>query len=343
MKILLFSGARRLFSASGLGRAILHQKRALEAMNVEYTENKNDDWDIVHINTYGPFSKRLAKQARKQGKAVVYHAHSTKEDFRNSFIGSNLTAPLFKRWIVSCYKHGDVVLTPSEYSKRLLIGYCITQPIISVSNGVDIPFYKPSAGDRNAFRTKYGYTDGDKVIMSAGMYFERKGILEFVKLAKEMPDYKFIWFGSTPLYTVPRKIRKAVKTNLPNLIFAGHINSDELKQAYVGADLFVFMSHEETEGIVLLEALAAGQNVIVRDIPVFEWLTDKKNVYKARDYEHFRQLAQDISEGRIKSLAAEGMTAVSEKSCDVIGRKLSEAYRLALKCRDGRTQKDPRG
>lgn len=330
MKVLLFSGARNLFSISGLGRAILHQKAALTHIGIDYTENINDDHDIVHINTYTPRSKRLAKKARRSGKAVVYHAHSTKEDFERSFIGSTLMLPLFKRWIVSCYRLGDVILTPTEYSKRLLQSYGLCQPIIPISNGVELERYRKIDGERKEFRAKYGYSENDKVVMSVGLYFERKGLLDFVELARKMPDHKFIWFGKMPLWTVPHKIRKAVRTKLPNLIFAGYVPPEELKKAYVGADLFVFMTYEETEGIVLLEALAAQQNVLIRDIPAFDWLEDKRNVYKARSQEQFRQLTESIIAGKTESLAAKGREAVSDKSIEKTGERLFEAYKTAL-------------
>ena len=332
MKVLLFSGARNLFSISGLGRAILHQKAALTHIGIEYTEDINDDYDIVHINTYTPRSKLLAKQARRSGKAVVYHAHSTKEDFERSFIGSTLLSPLFKRWIVSCYRLGDVILTPTEYSKRLLSGYGLKNPIIPISNGVELAFYAndKNEGDRKEFREKYGYSEKDKIVMSVGLYFERKGLLDFMELAREMPEYKFIWFGKTPLWTVPRKIRKAVRTKLPNLIFAGYVPPDELKKAYVGADLFAFMTYEETEGIVLLEALASEQNVLIRDIPAFDWLEDKHNVYKAQSQEQFRQLTEKIIDGKTESLAVKGREAVSDKSIEKTSERLFEAYKTAL-------------
>lgn len=194
MKVLLFTGARKLFSISGLGRAILHQKAALTHIGIDFTENLNDNYNIVHINTYTPQSKRLAKKARRSGKAVVYHAHSTKEDFERSFIGSTLLSPLFKRWIVSCYRLGDVILTPTEYSKRLLESYGLSNPIFPISNGVELAFYTDKKSDRKEFREKYGYSENDKVVMSVGLYFERKGLLDFVELAREMPDFKFIWF-----------------------------------------------------------------------------------------------------------------------------------------------------
>lgn len=46
--------------------------------------------DVVHINTVFPHSFFLAKKAKRHGIPVVYHAHSTKEDFRNSYVGSKL-------------------------------------------------------------------------------------------------------------------------------------------------------------------------------------------------------------------------------------------------------------
>lgn len=112
-------------SNSGLGKAIKHQMKALESANVEYTTNLKDDYDIIHINFYGPRSYHLAKKAHRKGKKVVYHAHSTEEDFRSGFIFCKQLAPLFKRWLIKCYSLGDVIVTPTPYSKRLLEGYGI--------------------------------------------------------------------------------------------------------------------------------------------------------------------------------------------------------------------------
>ena len=64
------------------------------------------------------------------------------EDFRNSFIGSNRFAPLFKKWICFCYGFGDIVITPTEYSRGLLESYGIQKKIYAVSNGVDTEFFQ---------------------------------------------------------------------------------------------------------------------------------------------------------------------------------------------------------
>lgn len=326
MKVLLFSEGMNLIKISGLGRAIMHQQKALKLNGIDYTLDPKDDYDVVHINTLGLKSKALAKKAKKNGKRVIYHAHSTEEDFRNSFIGSNLVAGLFRRWICSCYKQGDVIATPTEYSKKLIQAYGIKNPIYHISNGIDLEMYQPKEGDREAFRKKFGLSDTDKVVISVGLYIERKGILDFVQMAKEMPDYKFIWFGKTPLWSVPHKIRKAVKTKLPNLIFAGYVQPAELKQAYVGCDVYIFPTFEETEGIVLLEALAAGADVIVRDIPVFGWLKKNEDCYMAADKDDFIKKIRQLESGELPSLSENGRAAVEGMDLKKVGERLAQFY-----------------
>ena len=113
------------------------------------------------------------------------------------------------------------------------------------------------------------------MVISAGHTIERKGILDYIALARRMPWVKFIWFGHTPEHLLPRPIRKAVANAPPNLFFAGFVGQEELRDAYCGADVFAFLSLEETEGIVVLEALSCGIPVVLRDIPVYRdgWKT----------------------------------------------------------------------
>ena len=97
----------------------------------------------------------------------------------------------------------------------------------------------------------------DKVIIGIGLYIERKGILDFVELAKRLPEYQFIWFGESPLIASPPKIKEAVNTKLPNLKFAGHVKQEMIRNALSGANLYLFPTLEETEGIPILEALSS--------------------------------------------------------------------------------------
>lgn len=327
MKVLLYAKNQQVVSKSGVGKAMSMQKEALLANGVEVTENSEDDYDVVHINTIFPSDYKMAKRAKKEGKKVVYHAHSTKEDFRNSFIGSNLVAPLFKRWIMKCYRLGDIILTPTDYSKSLLKGYGIKNPIYAISNGVDTELFQKNMLVREDFRKKYGFSQNDKVIMSVGLYFERKGILDFVELAEQMPEYKFIWFGYTPDVQIPSKVRKAIHKNLSNLIFAGYVPKEELIDAYSSCDLFFFPSYEETEGIVVLEALSSEIPVLLRDIPVYEnWLENRKDVYKGKTNEEFSAFIRDILEKRIPILTWNGRKRALERDVNRQAQKLNRYY-----------------
>lgn len=331
MKILLYAGSLKTVSRSGVGEAIRHQREAMERLGVDYTMDERDDYDLVHLNTIFPDSLRMARRAKRKGKKVVYHAHSTMEDFRNSFIGSNLAAPLFKQWILRCYRSADLLITPTEYSKSLIQAYGAIPPIVSLSNGVDSAFFAPDTQAGQRFRRKHGLSENTKVVISVGHYIERKGILDFVELARRMPDHEFYWFGFTPLYMVPAKIREAVETKLPNLHFPGYVNRDELRDAYCGSDLFLFATHEETEGIVLLEALAAGIPVLVRDLPIYaEWLEDGSTVYKARDLETFERGIRGITEHALPDLTENGRKLAFGLDLDAVGRRLIELYGATL-------------
>ena len=254
MKVLLYTENEKLVGKSGLGKAIKHQMKALTYANVPYTLNPKDDYDILHINTYFPKSYLMAKRAKKKGKKIVYHAHSTEEDYKNGFILSKQTSKLFKKWLIKCYSLGDVIVTPTLYSKKLLENYkgLENKKIYAVSNGIELDFFKKDEKLGKKFRKDYGYKEDDKVIFGVGLYIERKGIVDFVSLAKRFPQYKFIWFGYSPLSATTKKVRDAVNTKLDNLVFAGYVEQDVIKGAMNGADLYLFPTLEETEGIPII-------------------------------------------------------------------------------------------
>lgn len=331
MNVLLYSEGMKWISKSGLGRAIEHQKTALKSAGVTFTTDVNEKVDVVHINTYFLKSYHLAKKMKKKNIPIVYHAHSTEEDFRNSFLFSNQLSPLFRRWIVHSYNLGDVVVTPTEYAKELLIRSGVTSPIVAVSNGIDLSYYQENKEMKNRFREKYHYHLKDKIIMSVGLYIKRKGIIDFVELAKRMPDYQFIWFGFLNLNQVPKEIRLAVETKLPNLNFAGYVTPDELRDAYAGTDLFFFPTYEETEGIVLLEAMAMKQNILVRDIPIYKIdFVEDVHVYKGKTNDDFELKIKMILEGSLPSLKEKASEKIKDNDITKIGEQLVFVYRKAM-------------
>lgn len=327
MKILLYTGFLKLVEKSGIGRAIHHQQKALEDNNVLYTTDIIDSYDIVQLNTVFLDSVFIAILSKIRRKKIIYYAHSTMEDFKNSFKGSNFIAPIFKRWIKFCYSLGDVIITPSEYSKNLLLSYSIKKPIFALSNGIDLSYFYKDAEGAKRFREKYSLSDNEKVIVSVGHYMERKGIRDFIKLAKNMPEITFIWFGYTNPSLVPHTIQNDIVTAPDNVKFPGYVCRDELRDAYSGSDLFLFLTHEETEGIVLLEALAMKIPILIRDIPIYkEIFSDGKEVYKGRTLGEFQDKIRKILFGRLPALQDSGYKLVKEKDISKIGMQMKIIY-----------------
>lgn len=328
MRVNLYAGCLALVKKSGVGQAVQHQKEMLDYLGIETTEHLSEPAEAVHFNTVFPDSLLASLLARIQKKKVVYYGHSTMEDFRNSFKCSNLLAPLFCQWIIRCYGSGDVIITPTEYSKKLLKSYGIRKPIYSLSNGVNTDFFAPSAERRAAFRAKYNLQPEEKAVISVGHYMERKGFLDFIKLAQDMPKVRFFWFGYTNLSLVPNNIRTAIENAPKNLCFPGYVEQEEIRDAYCGADLFAFMTKEETEGIVVLEALACGIPTIVRDIPVYDgWLKDGINIYKAKNIKTFKSKTKDILSKQLPDLTLSGRKVAESRNLSATSKRLKEIYK----------------
>ncbi|MFT8325189.1 glycosyltransferase [Oenococcus sicerae] len=343
MKVLQYFENPGLISRSGIGHAQRLQQEELSYTDVVLdTSPFSKDYDLIDVNTYGPKSIAMLAKARLENKKIVYHAHSTYEDFRNSFIGSNLLSKPFKRHLINAYKRADLIITPTAYAKTLLRGYGLTQPIIPISNGVRVSSYEKSQSKITKFRQFLNLSADDKrkVIISVGLYFQRKGVMDFVELAKRNPEYLFVWFGYTDLRIIPRKIRKMVQSDHPtNCIFAGYITGDVLQGAYSGADLFLYPSYEETEGIVVLEALASSQKVLVRDIPVYaDWLHDGVDCYKAQNLDDFDKQLHLIMSDQVKDVSQQGYEVALTRDVSVIGPQLKAAYEEALALISGDSQ-----
>ena len=300
MKVLLYFENEELITKSGIGRAMEHQKIALTSAGVDFTTDPScRDYDILHINTYGINSTTMVHNAKKMKKKVIYHAHSTEEDFKNSFTLSNVVSPFVKRF--------------------------------SISNGVDPERFHKDEEKAKIFRDYFHLREDEKVVMGVGLLFARKGIRDFVKVAKAFPDYKFIWFGDISRLIIPFEISEIVENPPANVIFPGYISGDVIEGAYSSASCFFFPSYEETEGIVVLEALSSECPVIVRDIGAFEdWLKDGVNCRKGKNTKDFIRLIHEVTENDSSQLTKNGRATALERTLPIIGSHLKDVYEFTM-------------
>lgn len=144
-----------------------------------------------------------------------------------------------------------------------------------------------------------------------------------------MQGVLFIWFGGGSRLLIPPDVRRAVKAKTKNVIFAGFVGAQELKEAYCGADAFVHFSYEETEGIVVLEALACKVPVIVRRIPVYDgWLQEGVHVQKASTIEEFQYHIRKLVSRDCRKLTKQGRELAEDHSIYNTGMRLNVIYQL---------------
>ena len=152
-----------------------------------------------------------------------------------------------------------------------------------------------------------------------------------MEVAKKLPDYKFIWFGDTSRLIIPAEISEVIDHHPDNVYFPGYVKGPIIEGAYSDADVFFFPSYEETEGIVVLEALASKCQVVVRDIGVFHpWLENGVNCYMGHDNDEFAEIIEECIENKRCDTIDAGYETACDRSIESVGQQLKQVYEYVL-------------
>jgi len=327
VKVLLFSEGKKLFSKSGVGIALKHQMQALKHTDVAFTLDPRDNYKLVHINTLGPKSWKVLKNAKEKGIPVIYHTHTTYEDFRNSFLFSNQIAPFLKKQLIKRYSAADYLIFPSKYTEGLIRGYGISTPGFVVSNGVDTALFKRNETLAKEFRNSFNIKT--PLIVNVGLPLKRKGLIDFAEVAKSFPEYRFVWIGAKFSAIQPLSIRNVIRKSPENLLFPGYLSFEMLLGALSAADVFFFPSYEENEGIAVLEACSMKCPVVIRDIPVYQdWMISGENCLKASDIDGFCEAINILLRDRdlAMKLGEKAVNTAQDRDLRIVGKKLKEVY-----------------
>ncbi len=223
--------------------------------------------DVIH--THSPFMMgRLASAlAKKLTLPLVFTYHTNYEEFAHYIPLSQKTARrLTVRVTKDFCNRCDVVITPTPIIKSSLSNFGVESPIKVIPTGVDIEKYQ--RGNKFWMRRRYRFQQEDQVLLYVGRLGEEKNLfflLDLVKdLMEEMPNLYLMLVGKGPEEKIFR--RAAANWDLEHrIIFTGIVTPQKVIDYYLGADIFVFPSKNETQGLVILEAMAAGLPVIAVD------------------------------------------------------------------------------
>ena len=225
------------------------------------------DFDLVHVQT--PFAAHYAglRLARARGIPCIATYHTHFEEYLCHYIRflprSALRAAARRLARHQCNAL-DAVVVPSQPMAAALRDYGVETPLHVIATG--LPESQFVRGDGRRFRENSGIAPQRKVALFVGRAAFEKSIgflLDMLVLARrQQPQLLLVIAGEGP--ALPALRRQAAALRLDDHVrFVGYLPRDgTLRDCYAAADVFTFASQTETQGLVLLEALAIGLPVL---------------------------------------------------------------------------------
>lgn len=252
-RVIFFDPEDRLIKGSHLARA--------EAMLRER------DWDVIHIHT--PFRAHSLglRLSRHGGWKSVETYHTYFEEYVGHYLPwlpSALTRLLARRASRHLCHGVDELIVPSRQMVDVLDRYGITTPSVVIPTGIDLAQF--SNGDGARFRAAHGIAAERPTLVTVSRLSLEKNIgflLRVVqRLVADFPDLLFLIAGEGP--DEPRLRRLVQELGLHDHVrFFGNLDRrTALLDAYRAGDAFVFASPTETQGLVLIEAMALGVPIV---------------------------------------------------------------------------------
>ncbi|GAB2180120.1 glycosyltransferase family 4 protein [Denitratisoma sp. agr-D3] len=220
-------------------------------------------FDVVHIQT--PFAAHYAgiRFARRHRLPVLTTYHTHFEEYFHHYLPL-LPRPLLKG-TARCIARGqcnglDAVVVPSRAMEDTLRGYGVHAPVHILPTGIPVDRFRD--GDGAAFRRRHDIPADRPVGLYVGRVAHEKNIGFLLEATRHMrdlnPSFLLLVAGEGP--ALPALQRQARQLGIEDQVrFIGYLDrATELPGCYAAADVFVFASRTETQGLVLLEAMAAG-------------------------------------------------------------------------------------
>lgn len=227
----------------------------------------NADFDLVHVQT--PFAAHYAglRLARARGIPCVATYHTHFEEYLFHYVrflpksALRLAARALARRQCNAL---DAVVVPSQPMAATLRDYGVAKPLHVIPTG--LPESQFLRGDGQRFRETWDIAPERKVALFVGRAAFEKNIgflLEMTALARrQRPNLMLVIAGEGP--ALPALRRQAAALGIEDHVrFVGYLPRDgALRDCYAAANVFTFASHTETQGLVLLEAMAIGLPVL---------------------------------------------------------------------------------
>ena len=224
---------------------------------------RQPELDLIHAQS--PFNTGLLawSHARREGIPLVFTYHTRLVDYSHYLPTPEAVSRRYLRWVSRTYSNlADRVIVPTEPIKDLLEGYGVHRPIDVVPTPVRLPS-SPTPAEQS-LRERAGVPAGRRVLLTVGRLALEKNfrmLLDCFAAVCAEADLHLVVVGDGPL-------RESLEAHAADaglaerVTFAGQVEHERIHEYYAAADLFVFASLTETQGLVLDEALQMGVPVL---------------------------------------------------------------------------------
>lgn len=297
--------------------------------------------DVLHAHHpvgLGWYAKYCSSRLRVP---LVFTFHTWYEDFSHyfsryvPFLSERQVGQFIRYWIRRYIKRCHHIVAPSQHARSLILsayGDVLSQDDITVvPTGIDTETF--GRYSKLEARKSLGWDPQENYLVSCGRLSKEKNfdlLLDAVS-RMETPTKLFI-LGDGDLK--PDLQRQVEDLGLQGLVeFPGNVDKDQVSKYFSAADLFAFASPNETQGLVVLEAMAAGTPAVVVEAGgVKDFLVDNVNGISSDN--HPQALARALDRGLMASDLSElkhkaRQTALSLNEASQAAR-MSEVYAKAI-------------
>ena len=250
---------------------------------------RDEQYDLIHVQT--PFVAHYlgVKLSHLLNIPCVETYHTFFEEYLYHyipFLPKSLTRWLAKRFSRHQGNSLDGMVIPSRPMQRVLQAYGIQTTMEVIATGIEPASFV--LGDRIAFREKYAIPQDRPMLLFVGRVAHEKNIDFLLKVVdqvrRQVADVLFVIAGEGPARaSLEQEVKKLALDQ--NVRFIGYLDRHtELNSCYRAADIFIFSSRTETQGLVLLEAMAQGVPLVsTAELGTRDVLQDGAGVWIAQE------------------------------------------------------------
>ncbi|SDL95235.1 Glycosyltransferase involved in cell wall bisynthesis [Modicisalibacter muralis] len=274
------------------------------------------DPDIIHSHHPFLLGDTAARAAETYGLPLIFTHHTLYEHYTHYVPGDS---PRMQRFAVALpteyTRLCDAVIAPSESIRDLMRQRGANDSVHVVPSGVDTRRF--SRGDGTRLRAQLGIARGDYVVGHVGRLALEKNLpflAEAVtRLLRRQPDAHFLVVGDGGARDAMQAV--AIHAGVAERVhFTGKLHEQALIDAYHAMDVFAFASHSETQGMVLVEAMATGLPVVaVNASGVREVLANGNNglLLPNDDAETFADMLASLNDAQRRAVLRDGALATA--------------------------------